>query len=101
MALKLTKNSWGLVRMDETAKLHWSKKMQQEDKINSPNHYTQGKIEVIDFIIDQKMGYLTASAIKYLSRWEHKHKGDGQIDDLRKARFFIEKQIEELLKEES
>lgn len=101
MALKLTKNSWGLVRMDETAKLHWSKKMQQEDKINSPNHYTQGKIEVIDFIIDQRMGYLTASAIKYLCRWEHKHKGDGQIDDLRKARFFIEKQIEELLKEES
>ena len=101
MAFKLTKNSWGLVRMDETAKLHWSKKMQQEDKINSPNHYTQGKIEVIDFIIDQRMGYLTASAIKYLSRWEHKHKGDGQIDDLRKARFFIEKQIEELLKEES
>ena len=101
MALKLTKNSWGLVRMDETAKLHWSKKMQQEDKINSPNHYTQGKIEVIDFIIDQRMGYLTASALKYLCRWEHKHKGDGQIDDLRKARFFIEKQIEELLKEES
>tara|TARA_B110000285_G_scaffold66776_1_gene76673 strand:- start:588 stop:899 length:312 start_codon:yes stop_codon:yes gene_type:complete len=98
---KKTKKSWGLVHMDETSKLYWSKKMQQEDKINSPNHYTQGKIEVIDFIIDQKMGYLTASAIKYLCRWEHKHKGDGQIDDLRKARFFIEKQIEELLKEES
>jgi len=87
--------------MDETSKLYWSKKMQKEDKINSPNHYTQGKIEVIDFIIDQRMGYLTASALKYLCRWEHKHKGDGQIDDLRKARFFIEKQIEELLKEES
>tara|TARA_R110002020_G_scaffold165336_1_gene352788 strand:- start:361 stop:675 length:315 start_codon:yes stop_codon:yes gene_type:complete len=69
-----------------------------DDVVNSPNHYTKGNIEVIDFIIDQDMNYLTASACKYLCRWEHKHKGDGQIEDLRKARFFIERQIEELLK---
>ena len=68
-----------------------------KDIINSPLHYTQGKIEVIDFIIDQKMDYLTASATKYLCRHSHKHKGEGQIDDLRKARFFIEKRIEQLM----
>ena len=68
----------------------------------SPDYYKVGKrIEVIDFIIDQKMGYLTASAVKYLCRWQHKHLGDrgGQIDDLRKARFFIEKEIEEQMKD--
>ena len=68
----------------------------------SPDYYKVGKrIEVIDFIIDQKMDYLTASAVKYLCRWQHKHLGDrgGQIDDLRKARFFIEKQIEEQMKD--
>jgi len=68
----------------------------------SPDYYRVGKrIEVIDFIIDQQMDYLTASAVKYLCRWQHKHLGDrgGQIEDLRKARFFIEKQIEEQMKD--
>jgi len=69
------------------------------DNIN-PKHYQQGKIEVIDFILDQKMSYLIASATKYLCRYPHKHAGEGRLDDLRKARWFIEKQIEEILKEE-
>ena len=67
----------------------------------NPAHYQQGKIEVIDFILDQKMSYLIASATKYLCRYPHKHKGEGRLDDLRKARWFIEKQIEEILKEEN
>ena len=68
----------------------------------SPDYYKVGKrIEVIDFIIDQKMDYLTASAVKYLCRWQHKHRGNisGQIEDLRKARFFIDKEIEEQMKD--
>ena len=32
----------------------------------NPAHYKQGKIEVIDFIIDQKMDYLTANVQKYI-----------------------------------
>ena len=69
------------------------------DNIN-PQHYQQGKIEVIDFILDQKMNYLIASATKYLCRYPHKHVGEGGLEDLRKARWFIEKQIEEILREE-
>tara|TARA_R110002095_G_scaffold169152_1_gene146813 strand:+ start:3661 stop:3885 length:225 start_codon:yes stop_codon:yes gene_type:complete len=71
-----------------------------KDKIN-PNHYKKGKIEVIDFILDQQMDYLTASAMKYICRHAHKHDedGSGQIDDLRKARWFIEKLIEHKLQE--
>ena len=57
----------------------------------NPSHYRQGKIEVIDFILDQKMDYLTASVQKYLSRWRFK---DG-ICDLRKARWFLDKLIEQ------
>ena len=70
------------------------------DNIN-PSHYRKGKIEVIDFILDQKMDYLTASAMKYICRHNHKHgeDGDGQIDDLRKARWFIEKLIDHKLGE--
>jgi len=72
--------------------------MKPIDNVN-PIHYRQGKIEVIDFILDQKMDYLTASAMKYLCRHAHKHGGEGQIDDLRKARWFIEKIIEHKLGE--
>ena len=72
-------------------------KRTMKDKIN-PNHYQKGKIQVIDFILDQEMDYLTASAMKYICRHNHKHDGDGQIDDLRKARWFIEKLIEHKLK---
>ena len=59
----------------------------------NPQHYRQGEIEVIDFILDQKMDYLTASVQKYLSRWRFK---DG-ICDLRKARWFLDKLIEQQL----
>jgi len=61
-----------------------------DQKIN-PIHYKQGKIEVIDFIIDQKMDYLTANVQKYLSRWRFK---DG-VCDLKKARWFLDKLIEQ------
>ena len=60
------------------------------DKIN-PAHYQQGKIEVIDFILDQKMDYLTGTVQKYISRWRFK---DG-ICDLKKARWFLNKLIEQ------
>ena len=68
---------------------------EETDNIN-PSHYKQGEIEVIDFILDQKMDYLAASAMKYLCRYNHKHMGEGQIEDLRKARWFIEKLINTL-----
>jgi len=57
----------------------------------NPDHYQQGEIEVIDFILDQKMDYLTASVQKYLARWRFKN----GIDDLRKAKWFLDKLIEQ------
>ena len=60
----------------------WSEK----DVIN-PNHYKQGNIEVIDFILDQKMSYLEGNIIKYVSRYKFKN----GIEDLEKARWYLEK----------
>ena len=64
--------------------------MTTEEKLN-PSHYKQGNIEVIDFILDQKMDYLTATIIKYTCRWRFK---DG-VCDLKKARWFLDKLIEQ------
>ena len=60
-----------------------------EDNIN-PNHYKQGNIEVIDFILDQNMDYLTASVTKNICRWRYKN----GVEDLKKARWFLDKLIE-------
>lgn len=66
------------------------------DEIN-PKHYTQGKIEVIDFILDQDMNYLQGSALKYLARYRHKYSNvENQVKDLRKAQWFLQKLIESL-----
>ena len=93
--------------MSKEIEVQWNEN-RKKDYVNrsftnvNPAHYQKGKIEVIDFILDQKMSYLIASATKYLCRYPHKHKaGEGRLDDLRKARWFIEKQIEQILKEEN
>ena len=64
------------------------------DNVNSPDHYTQGDIEVIDYILDQKFNYLEGNVIKYVSRYRNK----GGIEDLRKAKWYLEKLIDENLK---
>ena len=61
-----------------------------KDAIN-PNHYKQGNIEVIDFILDQKMDYLEGNVIKYVSRYKFKN----GLEDLNKASWYINKLIEE------
>ena len=68
------------------------------DNVNRPAHYTTGKIEVIDFIIDQRFGYLDGQVIKYLSRYRHKGR---PVEDLKKARFYLERLIRELERHES
>lgn len=64
------------------------------DNVNSPDHYTQGDIEVIDYILDQKFDYLEGNVIKYVSRYRNK----GGIEDLRKAKWYLVKLIDENLK---
>ena len=41
---------------------------ENDDPVNHPSHYTDGKIEVISFIEDKKLGFCLANAIKYISR---------------------------------
>lgn len=66
------------------------KKEVKEDIVNSPSHYTQGKIEIADFIDDQKMDFFLGNAIKYLSRYKHKGK---PLEDLKKARWYVQRLI--------
>jgi len=66
-----------------------------KDNVN-PNHYKQGNIEVIDFILDQKFSYMEGNVVKYLSRYKHKN----GLEDVKKARWYIDKIIRELENED-
>ena len=60
--------------------------------INSPDHYTVGGIEAIDYMMakstgDEFRGYLRLSALKYLSRAGHK---DDELLEYKKAAVFLQ-----------
>ena len=61
------------------------------DNVTNPKHYTQGKIEVMDFIVDQKMNFLEGNIIKYVSRYKFKN----GLEDLKKAAFYLDRLIKE------
>ena len=65
----------------------------ESNTATNPSHYTQGEIEVWDFIIDQKLGYLEGNIVKYISRARHK---GNEKQDMIKARNYIDKIIKGL-----
>ena len=71
------------------------------DMVNHPSHYTFGEIEVINYIRDKLSpagftDYCIGNVFKYVSRWRHK----GGIEDLNKAKVYLEWAIESAGKEE-
>ena len=65
------------------------------DPVNHPSHYTDGKIEVIDFIEDKKLGFCLGNVVKYIAR-AGKKDPKKEIEDLNKAKWYLERRIKEL-----
>lgn len=67
------------------------------DKVNHPEHYTQGKVECIDAIESATIGLegmeavCIAQVIKYCWRWKFKN---GK-EDLKKAAWYLARLTEE------
>lgn len=55
-----------------------------------PDYYNQGRIEVLDFIRDQRLDFELGNVVKYVCRQNMK----GGVEDLRKALDYLEKYIE-------
>ena len=60
------------------------------DPVKNPSHYTRGKIEVYDFIVDQNLDYSEGNIIKYVCRAKYKGK---TLEDLKKAQWYLEKLV--------
>jgi len=73
---------------------------QVNDNVHHPSHYCKGGIECIDVIraavsnLDGFEAFCTGCAIKYLWRWKSKN----GIEDLQKAKTYIDMMIGERLK---
>ena len=70
------------------------------DQVNHPDHYTQGDIECIDAMEacttrEEFQGYLRLACLKYLWRCNYKGK---RLQDLEKARWYLDKLIEDVQK---
>mgnify|MGYP001432892890 FL=1 len=53
-------------------------------------HYKAKTIQPWDYIAANEIGYFEGNIIKYISRWKEK----GGVDDLKKARHYLDKLIE-------
>ena len=62
----------------------------KHDPVKQPAHYTQGGIEVWDFILDQDLGYLAGNVVKYVCRYRFK---GAPVEDLKKARAYLDRLI--------
>lgn len=80
---------------DEILEKHFKMVFGSDDPVNRPAHYTDGKIEVIDFIEDKKLGFCLGNAVKYISR-AGKKDPTKEVEDLKKAKWYIERRIKEL-----
>ena len=73
--------------------------MDKEELTNTPidpSHYNQWKIEPIEFIMANDLGFCEGNIIKYIMRWQMKN----GVTDLKKARQYIDFIIEQEEKEE-
>jgi hypothetical protein len=69
-------------------------KKKEQSTGSTPSHYNNGKgYDVIDFCNDYKLNFNRGSAIKYIAR---SGKKDNEIEDLKKAIDFIQREIKYL-----
>lgn len=60
--------------------------------ITHPSYYTDGKIEVADFINDKHLDFFAGNAVKYVARAGKKY-ADKVIEDLFKSVWYVNRKI--------
>ena len=68
----------------------------EQEMVDHPSHYNQGKIEVIDVIEDWNLDFHLGNTVKYIGRAGYK---DDIIQELKKAKWYLDRKIELLERE--
>ena len=65
------------------------------DEITKPKHYTQGKVECLDAMLEEssRIDFYRTQIVKYM--WLLRDKGD-PLKDAKKAQFYLGRLIEKL-----
>lgn len=80
--------------LDQKAKESLAK-AEKREAVDHPSHYTYGGIETIDFIEAKKLGFNLGNVVKYVTRAGKK---DDVLEDLKKARWYLDREIANLSK---
>lgn len=75
------------------------KEVTKNDPVNHPSHYCDGGIETLDFIVAKKLDFFLGQVCKYISR-AGKKDPTKELEDLKKARFYLDRKISLLEKAE-
>lgn len=85
---------------DKTNKMEFCAEPQKtsttSDPVSHPSHYTDGRIEVIDFIQDKGLNFCRGNIVKYVARAGKKGDKAKEIEDLKKARQYCDFEINRL-----
>ena len=57
-----------------------------------PAHYARCKIEPLEYIIKNNLGFCEGNIIKYVTRWKNKN----GVEDLQKAKYYLERLISDV-----
>ena len=64
--------------------------LHEDEEVTSPKHYVGLGITPLEYITANELDFLEGNVIKYITRYPHK----GGVNDLLKARTYLEKLIE-------
>lgn len=67
-----------------------------EDVVNHPSHYTQYPVEVIE--LTRHMNFGRGNSVKYIARAGFKGGPEKELEDLKKAFWYLQDEITELEK---
>jgi len=56
------------------------------EKVIHPAHYNKGGVEVIDFILAKELTFIEGNVVKYVCRYNF----SGYLEDMEKARFYLD-----------
>lgn len=67
------------------------------DPVNSPKHYTEHPSGVECIQVTEHMNFCLGNAVKYI--WRAGLKGDNAVEDLRKARWYLDRELKRITNE--
>jgi hypothetical protein len=70
--------------------------IKNHDPVNHPSHYTEHPSGVECIQITEHMNFCLGNAVKYI--WRAGLKSDNAIEDLKKARWYVDRELERLTK---